>query len=169
MGLRNLSRLRRATWLIVLTLTLLGLMSALTPRAETQNSNLTVLSYQAFNEVAQVYQSGGTAPGLITELNVALTQIQQAKLLRAAGNVTGASQLEEQALATMKDVEGKTPEAQLKAQQSATNRTLLIILSIPAVVIVSTSAFYAGLRTWRVYEKTKLFEMKIVENRKTED
>ena len=99
---------------------------------------------------------------------MALTQIQEATILRAQGNVTGAIKLEGQAQSAITDVEKAIPAAQSKAQQDSTSRTLLVIASIPIVVIISTLIFYVALRTWRWYERAKLFEMRIVE-KKTED
>jgi hypothetical protein len=111
---------------------------------------------------------GGTRPDLVAKLNLAIAQIEDAKILRAQGNEAGAAKLEEQAQSTIAEVEGAVPAATLKAQQELTNRTLLVIAYIPVVVIASALIFYTSLRAWRWYEKAKLFEMRIVE-KKTED
>jgi hypothetical protein len=63
----------------------------------------------------------------------------------------------------------EVPAAQQKAQAESTTRAILVFVPIPLVVAVSTFLFYSALRTWRWYEKTKLFEMRIVEKKKTED
>jgi len=141
----------------------------MTPQANTQSQDLTASSFQAFNQLAQVYKSGGTAPDLVAKLNAAVAQIQVARIMRAQGNGTGAAKLEEEAQSTITEVENAIPTAQRVAQQESAARTLLVIASIPVVVIVSTLIFYAALRTWRWYEKAKLFEMRIVEKKKTED
>jgi hypothetical protein len=141
----------------------------MTPQANTQSSDLTASSYQAFNQLAQVYQSGGTAPDLVAKLNAAIAQIQEARIVRAQGNGTGATKLEEQARSTILEVENTIPVAQANAQKESTTRALLFIALIPVVVIPSTLIFYGTLRTLRWYERAKLFEMRIVEKKKTED
>jgi hypothetical protein len=162
------AKLRSTAYFLFLILAALGLLNVMIPQANTQNSELSILSYQAFSQLAQVYRSGGSAPDLVAKLNVALAQIQEATILRAQGNLTGATKLEGQAQSTIADVEKAIPAAQLKAQQDSTTRTLSVLASIPIVVIISTLIFYGALRTWRWYERAKLFEMRIVE-KKTED
>jgi hypothetical protein len=66
-------------------------------------------------------------------------------------------------------VENAIPTAQASAQQESTARTLFVVAAIPVAVFVSTFIFYASLRAWRWYEKQKLFEMRIVERKETED
>jgi hypothetical protein len=146
-----------------------GLFSMILPQAGTQNADLTTLSYQVFSQLAQVYQSSGTAPDLVAKLNVAVAKIQEAQIARAQGNATGATSLEEQARSTIADVENAIPAAQARAQQESATRTLITVATIPIVVFISTLIFYASLRTWRWYEKEKLFEMRIAEKKKTED
>lgn len=160
---------RQITYLLFLILTTLSLLGTMTHYANTQGVDPTASSYQAFNRLAQVYESSGTAPDLVAKLNVAIAEIQEAKILRAQGNSTGAANLEQQAQSTISEVENAVPAAQLKAQQESTSRTLFVIASIPVVVIVSTLIFYATLRTWRWYEKARLFEMRIVEKKETKD
>jgi hypothetical protein len=150
-------------------LVIVGVFSVMLPRANMQNADLTVSSYQAFSELAQVYRSGGTAPDLVAKLNVAVAKIQEAQVARAQGNATGAAKLEEQAQSAIADVESALPAAQASAQQESTARTLFVVATIPVAVFVSTFIFYASLRAWRWYEKQKLFEMRIVEKKETED
>ena len=160
---------RQTTYLLFVILATASLLNTMTPQANTQSQDLTASSFQAFNQLAQVYKSGGTAPDLVAKLNAAVAQIQVARIMRAQGNGTGAAKLEEEAQSTITEVENAIPTAQRVAQQESAARTLLVIASIPVVVIVSTLIFYAALRTWRWYEKAKLFEMRIVEKKKTED
>jgi ABC-type enterochelin transport system substrate-binding protein len=134
-----------------------------------QNADLTASSYQAFSELAQVYQSGGRAPDLVAKLNVAIAKIQDAQVARAQGNVTGAASLEEQARSAIAEVENAVPAAQASAQQQSATRTLFVVATIPVAVFISAFIFYASLRTWRWYEKEKLFEMRIVEKKENED
>jgi len=47
-------------------------------------------------------------------------------------------------------------------------RTILVLTTVPLVVVASTFLFYVSLRTWRWYERMKLYAMRIVE-KKTED
>jgi hypothetical protein len=156
-------------YLLFLILTAVSMLPMIAPQANTQAVDLTSSSFQAFNQLQQVYEIRGTAPDLVAKLNVAIAQIQEAKILRAQGNDTGAAKLEQQARSTITEVENAVPAARLKAQQESTSRILFVIASIPVFVIVSTLIFYAALRTWRWYEKAKLFEMRIVEKKKTED
>lgn len=65
----------------------------------------------------------------------------------------------------MKDVS----VAQQRAGRDSMSRTVVIVSLVPVVVILSTFMFYGGLRTWRWYEKTRLFGMRIVEKKKVED
>jgi hypothetical protein len=144
------------------------LFSIMWPQAHMQNVDLTASSYQAFGQLARVYESGGTAPDLVAKLNVAVAKIEEAQVARAQGNVTGAARLEEQAQSAIAEVESASPAAQASAQHDAATRTVFVVATIPVVVFISTFIFYASLRTWRWYEKEKLFEMRIVE-KKTED
>ena len=150
-------------------LAVVSVFSIMLPQANMQNADLTTSSYQAFTQLAQVYQSGGTAPDLVARLNGAITKIQEAQIARAQDNATGAASLEQQAGSAIAEVEGAIPDAQASAQQESTARTLLVVATIPAAVFVSTFIFYASLWAWRWYEKEKLFEMRIVEKKETED
>ena len=155
--------------MLLLMLTIVSVFSIMLPQANMQNADLTASSHQAFRELTQVYQSGGTAPDLVVKLNVAIAQIQEARIMRAQGNGTGAAKLEEQARSVIVEVENAIPVARENAQEESTTRALFVIASIPVVVILSTLIFYAALRTLRWYERAKLFEMRIVEKKKTED
>jgi hypothetical protein len=155
--------------LLFLMLAIVSLFSIMWPQANMQNADLTASSYQVFSELAQVYQSGGTAPGMVAKLNVAVAEIQEAQVARAQGNATGAARLEEQARSTIAEVESAIPAAQAKAQQESTTRALFVVAAIPVAVFISTFIFYVALRAWRWYEKEKLFEMRIVEKKKAED
>jgi hypothetical protein len=151
-------------------LAVLSVFSMMLPQANMQNADPTASSYRAFTQLAQVYQSGGTAPDLVAKLNDAVAKIQEAQVARAQGNVTGAAGLEEQARSAIAEVENGLPAAQASARQESTARTLFAVAIIPLGVFVSTFIFYASLRAWRWYEKEKLFEMRILEKKKgTED
>lgn len=167
--MKSVSSHRHIAFLLFLILATVSPLSIMTPQADTPNLDLTASSYQAFNQLSQIYQSGATAPDLVAKLNVAIAQIQEAKIMRAQGNGTGATKLEEQARSTIAEVENAIPVAQANAQEESTTRALFVIASIPVVVILSTLIFYSVLRTWRSYERAKLFEMRIVEKKKTED
>jgi hypothetical protein len=166
---KSAHRCRQKGYLLLLILAIAGLLSIMLPRANTQNTDLTTSSYQAFSQLAKVYQSGGRAPDLVAKLNVAVAKIQEAQVAMAQGNATGAARLEKQARSTIAEVENAIPSAQASAQQESTTRTLFVVAAIPIAVLLSTFIFYASLRMWRWYEKEKLFEMRIVEKKKTED
>jgi hypothetical protein len=150
-------------------LAVLSILSMMLPQANMQNADLMTSSYQAFTQLAQVYQSGGAAPALVAKLNDAVARIQEAQVARAQGNVTGAAGLEEQARSAIAEVENGIPIAQASAEQDSAARSLFAVTMIPIAVLVSTFIFYASLRGWRWYEKEKLFEMRIVEKKETED
>ena len=127
------------------------------------------LARQAFTQLAGIYRSDGNAPELVAKLNVALELIQEARSRKLDGDEAGALALEEKARAAISEVLSEIPVAQERAQRESTQRTLTVLLSVPVVVALSTFIFYAGLRTWRWYEKTKLFEMRIVEKKEEKD
>ena len=127
------------------------------------------LAFQAFTGLADVYKRGGEAPDLVAKINTAIDLIQQAQIKRNSGDGARASALEEQARTQITEVIGKTPAAQQDADRVNANRTLTTILLIPISVAVSTFIFYFALRTWRTYEKLKLYEMTIIEKKKTQD
>jgi len=127
------------------------------------------LAFQAFTGLADVYKRGGEAPDLVAKLNTAIDLIQQAQINRNNGDSAGAAALEEQARTQITEVIGKISAAQQDTDRVNANRTLTTILLIPISVAVSTFIFYFALRTWRTYEKLKLYEMTIVEKRKTQD
>lgn len=137
--------------------------------ATTQNSEkLEVLPGQAFKQIAEVYQLGGKAPELVTKLNSALTFLEQARLKRLQGEETSAVTLEEWARLEILEVTRDGAIARQKAQSDSANRVFSTILAVPVLVSLSTFGFYAGLRIWRRYEKSQLYEMRIVE-KKTEN
>jgi len=157
----------RATFLIGFVLAIAVLAGLATPLAKTQTSgDITALSHEAFSQISEVYRVGGQAPELVAKLNAALDLIGQARLRRSQGDETGAAQLEQQARVEILDIMNEVPSAHQKAQRDSATKTFQIIGSIPLVVVLSTCIFYAGLRTWRWYEKTKLFEMRIIEKKK---
>jgi hypothetical protein len=125
------------------------------------------LPFQAFTGLADVYKRGGTAPDLVAKLNAAINLIQQAQIKWNSGDGAGAAALEEQARTQMTAVIGKVPVAQQDADRVPQSRTFTMLLLIPIFVIVSTFIFYVALRTWRTYEKLKLYEMTIIEKKET--
>jgi hypothetical protein len=145
---------------------LLGIM---VPKVTTQTSDLVASSYHTFNLLADVYRLGGAAPELVAKLNIALEQMQEARIKRAQGDEAGAARLEEQARSTIAEIENAIPAAQQRAERDSATRMLFVLASIPVAVIISTFTFYLALSTWRRYERLKLYEMRIVENKKSED
>jgi heme/copper-type cytochrome/quinol oxidase subunit 2 len=94
--------------------------------------------------------------------------IQDARVKRAQGDVTDANTLDNEAGSMIQSVLAAVPAAQQEATRDSTIRTITTVALIPVVVALSTLIFYATFRTWRYYEKMKLYEMRIVE-KKTED
>jgi hypothetical protein len=127
------------------------------------------LAFQAFTGLTDVYKRGGEAPDLVAKLNTAIDLIQQAQMKRNSGDDAQAAALEEKARTQITEVIGKIPATQQVADRAAQSRTLTVILLIPASVVVSTFIFYGALRTWRAYQRLKLYEMTIIEKKKTQD
>jgi len=147
-----------------------GLAVAAASLASAQDSEeITGLSRETFGRLAEVYNSGGDAPGLVSRLNRALELVQEARLKRLSGDEAGALALEEQARVSISEISDEIPAAQQQARQRSMVRALTVLVSVPVVVAVSTFIFYVALRAWRWYDKAKLFEMRIVEKRKEED
>lgn len=165
----SFARVRRFdTFFILLILSTLLLASA-APRAGGQASAKPVdLSYQAFSQLARVYQAGGQAPDLVAKLNLALSMIDDAQAKRAQGDAAEANRIENQAASNIQSVLDSIPAAQEEAASNSRARTLGIFALVPLAVFLSTFIFYATLRVWRYYGKMKLYEMRIVE-KKAED
>jgi len=136
-------------------------MSAIAAQEDPQT-----LAYQAYTGLANVYKENGSAPDLVNKLNTAVELIQQAKVARTKGDLTLATQLEEQARTQLTEVIGQIPAAQRDADLAAANTMLTATLLIPISVSLSTLIFYAALRTRREYERLKLYEMEIIEKNK---
>ena len=168
---RSIGNLHRTAKPLLILIAAMLLFAAIATTAITQtSSDLPTLSYQAFGQVADVYRSGGQAPVLVDKLNQALALIQEAQFKRSQGDEANAVKLEDQARSTMAQIMSEAPAAQQKAALDSTTRTIFVVASIPVAVAASTIIFYIALRTWRRYEKMKLFEMRIVVGeRKTED
>jgi hypothetical protein len=155
--------------LAILIFAALFLLISVAPHVGSQASSTPVdLSYQAFGQLAAVYRSGGQAPDLVAKLNSALGMIQDAQIKRDQGENTDANRLEDQTRTIIQSVLSAIPAAQEEAIRGSNSRTVITVALIPIVVALSTFVFYATLRTWRYYEKLKLYEMGIVE-KKTED
>lgn len=154
--------------LFVLLATMVILLGASARFVASQASNdPTTLSYQAFGQLSKVYQSGGQTMDLVAKVNSALGMIQEARMKRAQGNTADAMRLEDGARSIIHSVLAAIPAAQEQARSDSASRELTVAALIPVVVVLSTLIFYAALRTWRYYERLKLYEMRIVE-KKTE-
>jgi len=146
------------------------LTSVRAPQATAPTSkDVTALAQEAYGQLAQVYRSGGNTPELVGRLNDALELIQEARIKRLSGDQAGAVVLEEQARVVILGVMSEIPSVQQKVQRESPDRIIMTILCVPVVVVLSTFVFYVALRTWRWYEKARLFEMRIVENKKESD
>ncbi len=129
----------------------------------TQTTDVTTLSYQAFDQLAAVYSSGGTAPDLVSRLNSALSIIEAARLERAQGNTSNALALEDQARSIIQQLSNQIPAAQQQAVQASNLRVEIVLAGSVFVVALLTFCFYGSLRIWRWYEQEKLFEMRILD------
>jgi CHASE3 domain sensor protein len=128
----------------------------------TQTPDVSTLSYRAFDQLAAVYTSGGTAPGLVSRLNSALSLIEAARIERAQGNASNASALEDQARSIIEQLSNQIPAAQQQAVQESNLRVEIILAGAVFVVGLLTFCFYGGVRVWRWYEMEKLLEMRIL-------
>ena len=164
------SESRRVMLATALILSMAGIMIATASLATSQTpDDLNGLTREAFGQLAGVYRSGGSAPELVSKLNLALELIQQARFKRLGGDEASALVLEQRAHVVISEILEEEPAAQQEAQRQSTTRTLSVFLSVPVVVTLSTLVFYTTMRTWRWYEKTKLFEMRIIGKKKEND
>lgn len=123
--------------------------------------------FRAYTGLADVYARGAQTPDLVARLNAAINLTEQAKIRRENGDLVGAASLDSQAEAEVTGVLNEIPAAQQNAIQVSSMRTMTAILLDPIIVIVSTFLFYVVLRSWRAYERRRLYEMRIIE--KTRD
>ncbi len=137
--------------------------------SQTLEEQLLPETRDVFAQIAQIYRIGSEAPELVARLNSALESIQEAQLRRMEGNESGASILEEQARIAVSEVRRDLPAAQQRAQYQSTVRAFMVIGSVPIIVALSTLAFYGVLKARDWYDRTKLFEMMIVEKRDREE
>jgi len=153
--------LRASLWLGLLAVTLIVLTAA--PYALTQQQAASdVLSYRAFSALATAYREGGQTPGLVAKLNQALTLEDEAHLRLLQGNVGDATRLQAQANSILTDILNEVPSLQQSAANERTARTWVTVGLIPVTVLLSTLLFYAFLLVYRRYEKSRLFEMRII-------
>jgi len=152
---------RLARKIIPLTAILIIVLICTTP-AHSQATDETALSYQAFNQLAAVYRSGGSAPSLLSRLNSALALIADANVKRAQGDTPDSLALKGQARTIIQQLLPTIPAAEQQAAQATRLRTQWMIVEGAVVVFLLTIAFYTCLRIWRWYEKEKLYEMRIV-------
>ena len=154
---------------IVMTLLGVVLLLLIARQVVSQTTNDPIaLSYQAFSQLTSVYRAGGQAPDLVVRLNQALGMIQDARIKQAQGDIPDANRLEDQARSNIQSVLNSIPAAETQAIHDSNSRTFTVVASVPTIVVLSTFIFYVGLRSWRYYEKMKLYEMRIVE-KKAED
>lgn len=152
--------LRDAVPIILLAMAIMLVLTALS--AKTQTTELPTLSYQAFDQLAQVYKSGGTAPNLVTQMNTALELMEEASAKRAQGDSATAVALENQARVIIEQASPQILVAQQEATHNATARFQVVSIEAVVVVGISTVGFYGCLLIWRWYEKEKLLEMRII-------
>lgn len=153
--------------LFMLLITILFLLSSVAPHAvgQTQNNDTTDLSYAAFRQLVAVYRSGGQAPNLVAEMNSALSMMEEAQNRRSQGDINDANRLQNEAASTIQSVLSAIPAAQEKAASDSAKKVLTVVALVPVGILALTLIFYATLRTWRYYERLKLYEMRIVEKK----
>jgi len=137
------------------------ILTTITP-LQTQTTDVSTLSYQAFNQLASVYTSGGSAPSLVSRLNMALSLIEDARTKRAQGDSASTLRLEDQARTILNQLPRDIRTAQQQALHDSTLRAQATYGEAALVVALLTLCFYGCLRIWRWYEKEKLYEMRIL-------
>jgi hypothetical protein len=147
--------------LVLALVVALLLINVATP-ARTQTSEVSGLSYQAFQQLSRVYTSGGSAPQLVRQLNTAITIIEDARIKVIQGDTVTATRLENQARSIINTISPEITAAQQAAIRNSTSTAEFTIAEASLVVAVSTLGFLGTLLVWRWYEKEKLFEMKII-------
>jgi hypothetical protein len=98
----------------------------------------------------------------VAKLNQALALMDEARLKLLQGNGAEASTLQGQANSLLTDVLNQTPPVQQGAANEQSVKAWLTFGMVPVAVLLSTLLFYASLTTWRRYEKSQLFEMRII-------
>jgi hypothetical protein len=131
--------------------------------AISQNSDFSSLSYAAFNQLSEVYRSGGTAPILVSKLNYALGLIEEARAKRAEGDTSDASALEEQARSIIDQLTPEIATAQQEAVNDSISRARVAYGDAVLVILVLTLGFYLTVGLYRWYENEKLYEMRIID------
>jgi hypothetical protein len=129
---------------------------------KTQTSEVSALSYQAFNQLAQVYRSGGTSPKLVALLNNGLVLVEEARAKRAQSDAVSAAVLESQARAIFVQMSPQISFAQQDAIRNATSRVQILFVETALTVCTLMAGLYGGILLYRWYEKERLFEMKIL-------
>jgi len=130
---------------------------------EAEESDLVSLSYQAYTGLAAVYRAGGNTSAMVAQLNGALRQIQEARIKAASGQTEEAQALQEQANGTLERIVAEIPAAQQQAQLDVMHRRIVVLSFVPISVVVCTLVSYLVIRTWRRYDRSRLYEMRIVE------
>jgi hypothetical protein len=131
--------------------------------AISQNPDVSSLSYAAFNQLSEVYRSGGTAPTLVSKLNYALSLMEEARAKHAEGDIHGALALEKQARSIIYQLTPEIATAQQEAVNDSMLRARVAYLDAVLVILVLTLGFYLTVRLYRWYEKEKLYEMRIID------
>ena len=156
----------RVTVLLV-SLSLCTLLLTAPPTTETSPSSTqndaVAQSYEAFNLLARIYSAGGETPDLVARLNTALGLIQEAQVRLANGDNASAVQLDNEAHSIIAKVISDIPNAQQAAAHQTSIRFIIVIGSVPVIVSLTTLLFYVVLRIRRWDEKTRLYEMQIIE------
>lgn len=99
---------------------------------------------------------------MVSRLNSALALIAEARTKRTQGDEANALILEGQARTILEQVLPEIAPAQQEALQAMRLKTQTLSAEGALVVFLLTIAFYGCLRTWKWYEKEKLYEMRIV-------
>jgi hypothetical protein len=133
-----------------------------TSLSSTQNDPV-ALSYEAFSQLVRIYSAGGETPDLVAKLNTALDLIQEAHVRFANGENASAVQLDNEAQSILSGVISEIPNAQLAAAHQTSTRFTIVVGLVPVIVSLTTLSFYVVLRIRRWDEKTRLYEMRIIE------
>lgn len=163
--MRNSSCIRVTVLLVSLSLCTLLLTAPSTTETSPSSSqnDAVAMSYDVFNQLAHIYSAGGEASDLVAKLNTALGLIQEAHVRLAKEDNASAVQLIDEAQSLIATVISEVPSAQQAAAHQTSTRLIIVSVTVPVIVSLTTLLFYVVLRIRRWDEKTRLYEMRIVE------
>jgi len=116
---------------------------------------------EAFNHVVAAESAGADVDGLIVRLKGVLRLLDQAEQEDTSGNSGSASELASQAYQESVEIGEWAQRLRIEASQKALYRKLLVWILANVLVVVTTVAFYKGVKWWEKHRLEKLTEMRV--------